>query len=278
MSKIFFSIALIGLFISVGSYRASAQNAPTIEPVSVCVEDRFWPPGSFFLNGKALGTHVEIVRNAFEQVAIPFTFIKMPWKRCLAALKTGELDAVISISYLESRNKAFYYPKGATSNTPHPQSIEQVDFVLVTKEGYPVGDIMNGAIPPQPIGVPLGYMSAERMEKTGAQVVQLMNHQDLFDLLQRGRVNSLILAKPLVDFFITQSNYEAQFKQTRLPDHSGPLYLAFSRKSKLSEEKMQAIWTAIEAVHADADLLAKLTALSYSQATVCVHNLTKCQH
>jgi polar amino acid transport system substrate-binding protein len=273
-----FKLVLIALALCAtagyGSRAASAADAPSI---SICVEDRFWPPGSFFIDNQAAGIHIALTRRALSKVSFSPEFPQMPWKRCLAAVEEGEIDAILGAAYREERAPYFQYPEGATDVAEHAMGLELVTFVLVSRLADPIADLMKGALPPQPIGVPLGYVSATTFREQGARVVELMNHDGLFDLLNRKRVNSLVLAKPLFEFYDAQPIYAGKYKQNNLPDRTGPLYLAFSQNSPLPRETIEAIWLAIAEARKDEAYMNTALTTARAQASLCLADPKRCE-
>jgi len=246
--------------------------------VTICVEDRFWPPNSFFVNGKAKGTHISLLEAAFKAINLEYSFLKMPWKRCLAAVEKGEVDAVLAAEFREERKQIFRYPAGTPGAQSHSQAVEMMEFIVVTRAGTDVTSLAGGdGIPPNPVGVPLGYLSEASIQSLGQETVEIMNHKDLFDLLDRQRVNSLLLSRTLFDFFHSHPDYSGKYTAHKINGHSGPLYLPFSMKSTLSPETIQTIWQAIESQHRDADFFAASMKAAYHLANDCFNDMMICK-
>jgi len=257
---------------------AAPSPAPSIDPISICVEDRFWPPGSFFKDGKAVGTHIVQARKAFERVNLPYRFEKMPWKRCVQAAGSGAVDGILSISLSTDREAVFHYPVGATPIAAHPESLEHVTFVLVTRAGDAVpraGEPIPKAL--QPMGIPLGYNAGPYYGAQGIEEVHLSQKVDMLSVLARKRVNSLLMAQPLYTFTLSQRLDSAAFHQTVLPELQSPLYLAFSRKSDVSEELRNAVWNAIAALHSDEAAMKAIRDQAHKGAAECLAALSRCK-
>ena len=266
---------LKALFFLVGS--ALWTTAATATPLTICVEDRFWPPGSFFVEGQPVGTHVAIIEQAIKTLPYSVNFIAMPWNRCLTAVEHGDVDAIMSASYIEDRNRFLKYPAEATSTLPHPSSLGTVDFVAVANIETDLNGIDNGALPPQPIGIPIGYITIDIYRQRGAQVVGIANYNKLFELLRRGRVKSLILSGALADIYIKHGNHQKTFKTKSLPGRSGPLYLGFSRKSPLSSEQISEIWQSIAHVRSDKIQMQKINDKAQKEAYICLQDNQTCE-
>jgi hypothetical protein len=257
---------------------AEPSTARVEDPISICVEDRFWPPGSFFKDGKAVGTHIEQARRTFEQLNLPYQFEKMPWKRCIQSAASGAVDSILSISHSEDREKTLHYPQGANSTDEHPESLEHVTFVLVTR----VGDTPPRAGEPipkslQPIGIPLGYNAGPYYGAKGIDEIHLSQKVDMLNVLARKRINSLLMAQPLYTFTLSQRLDSAAFHQTKLPELQGPLYLAFSRKSDVTEAERKAIWRSIATLHSDEATMKIIQDQAHRDAAQCLAAHSSCE-
>lgn len=246
-------------------------------PVTICVEDRYWPPSSFFVDGEAQGLQVTMIRTLMTRLGIEHTFQRMPWNRCFSSASGGTTDAILGMLYLPERNKDFQYPKGAKTLLSNAKALQHMAFLIVTREETELNQPSRENLPPSPIGVPMGYPAADSYRQLGANVVEVANHKDLLDLLARGRINSLHLAKPLFEFFISQPAYAGKFKAHPNPENIGPLYMAFSKQSSLPLPVMERIWEELARVRADKKLMQKLRADAFRLSAICLESPARCE-
>jgi polar amino acid transport system substrate-binding protein len=246
-------------------------------PVTVCVEDRFWPLGSFFVDGRPAGTQISLLQRAFEENALVYKIIPMPWKRCLSATANGDIDAVLGAAYRPSRAEKYRYPDGATNVAPHTQAIGQTSFVLVLNKGKKVSDLSKGLLPYSPVAMPIGYPTAETLRKQGVTVVEVVKSSDLFDLLSRRRVGGLLLIGSFADFFRTRPTVGDKFEYHPMPQSPTPSYLAFSRKSTLPVPVIQTIWRSVATARADNSFVAAAQEKARSEVALCLADPDKCE-
>jgi len=269
-------LALFSMLILAQAGVQAGADLQTDKPFTICMEDRFWPPGSFFVEGTPRGTQVELVKMVFTELNHPVTFLKMPWKRCLASVAEGDTDAILGAAVRDNRRALFHYPEGATDEHEHPQSIDFMEFRLITRKGTKVADLMAGEDPPQPVGVPLGYVSGETLREQGVEVVEVMNHAGLMDLLRRGRVNSLMLSETLFRFFAVQPENAGKYEMHRVPGRSGPLYLPISKRSHISEKDRLTIWKKIAEIRSRERTMYDIRQKAYKEAARCLEDLPRC--
>lgn len=66
-------------------------------------------PISYYDNGKPTGLLVEILREAFRRMGQPVDFKLMPWPRCLAEARSGNVDAVGAMYRTSDREDLFSF-------------------------------------------------------------------------------------------------------------------------------------------------------------------------
>lgn len=71
--------------------------APTVSAqensVSFCFNE--WPPYVSVVNGTPSGVSVDVLTAAAKRAGLKASFTALPWKRCLQAVMSGEIDAVM---------------------------------------------------------------------------------------------------------------------------------------------------------------------------------------
>ncbi|MDP6526378.1 MAG: transporter substrate-binding domain-containing protein [Kiritimatiellia bacterium] len=95
-------------------YAKYIPPSSTVQPprplLFVCEE---WAPFEYFgENGKLTGIDVEVVARIMKQLNIPYSIRIYPWSRAWMMVQKGGADAVLSISYKESREDVLYYTEG----------------------------------------------------------------------------------------------------------------------------------------------------------------------
>lgn len=68
-------------------------QAADVDTVSFCYND--WKPYAAEVDGEAFGLSIDILREAASRAGLQPRFRSLPWKRCLSAVESGEVDAVV---------------------------------------------------------------------------------------------------------------------------------------------------------------------------------------
>jgi len=148
----------------------AAPAAPPI-PVSFCYEGDLQNPrvpqvqvGPYQVFGDIAGR----VAMAMQQLQLPATFHKMPWRRCLKAVAVGSIDAAFAIAWTKERAISLVYPDGLPSQRPHPLRMHQIRYVIYRKKGGQIdwdgqqfSKICNGVAAPQ------GYAAEKQLAELG---------------------------------------------------------------------------------------------------------------
>jgi polar amino acid transport system substrate-binding protein len=73
-------------------------------------------PTAYLSNGKPVGILVELVQEACRRAGYPVEIRLMPWARCLAEARSGEVDGVFSVFKLPERIGYLAFPKEALTH------------------------------------------------------------------------------------------------------------------------------------------------------------------
>ncbi|MBI5165248.1 MAG: transporter substrate-binding domain-containing protein [Magnetospirillum sp.] len=169
--------------------------AAAAESMRIAFEDAELPP--FYLGSTAEidpvkpGISVELVKMAAAQLGIDIKLTRMPWVRCQAALKQGQVDAIFQGSYREERREIGVYPM-AGDKPDHARRIATVSYSLFRQKGNKVSwdgkmvSDLNG-----PVGVPNGYSIGGDLKDKGIAVELAQNSRINFTKLSLGRVGAV---------------------------------------------------------------------------------------
>lgn len=118
--------------------------ATKAEALVLCHEDKaFWPylpDPAKPIEGKP-GLLLDLIRNAAEDINLDVQFEAMPWKRCLANLETGKIDAAFAVIWTEGRDLKFRFPKpkrhteSSAFETDHSRALWFAEYPIFTKVG-----------------------------------------------------------------------------------------------------------------------------------------------
>ena len=126
---------------------------------------------------------------------------RMPWKRCLAQLQGGEVDAIVG-SFKPDRLANGVYPM--KNNSPDPaMAIDVRSYHLFKLKGSPVqwdGQQffeLHGAV-----GAPLGYSIVDDLQKMGVKVEQTRSAAVDFQKLGLRRLAAVAALEKVGDYYV----------------------------------------------------------------------------
>jgi len=240
------------------------------------MEDSLWAPYLFILDGRPAGVHVNMLKHAFEHLPYTLTIKTMPWKRCLNWARAGRVDGVLSAIYTKGRAEYLHFPIDATNaGSDAPNRIMSVRYVVVSSASAPEWDGKADKLP-LPIGVPMGYATAERLQARGLKVTEGLQYDNLFRMLIRGRIGSLVIINELADLYLLEPPYKDKLRKHRAPYETNPLFVPFANKGKVSRDQATIIWNAISSVRDDAALMKAITEQALTQSRRCFKQANLC--
>lgn len=196
------------------------------------------------------GLIIELVQKASASVGLTPTFVRFPWKRCLALLKLGRVDSVVA-SYRKERADAAAYPMIAG---------EPDDEKFLTISGYYLYqlrgtvDHWDGHMFSSPdiiIGAPLGYSITAELKEKHPNIVETGTAESLFQMLQYSRIDAVAAPGVAADAILhRQSNSYAAIRKIEVPLKMNHYFLVFSHQFyKENTDTVVAVWHASPNVH-----------------------------
>lgn len=236
------------------------STAVTAVPLKFCYEDKMLFP--YYLGTGPLvppqrpGATIEHLKQLAQKVPeLQLELIRMPWKRCLAALTSNEVDAVIA-SYRPERTEFARYPM--LHQQPDPKrAFAQHQTCLVSRQdaewSWDGQKIIGGN--EIVIGRPLGYAAITSPVGQKFQMHYTLSGTMDLDLLKKGRINAVttlcnINGQQFKSSFIASRGLKVLYP----PLYTNTGYLVFSvdfyqRQQALAESLWQQL-----AVHKGSDI------------------------
>lgn len=228
-----------------------AFAADEAKPYKICIDANFWGPYTFVLEGEAAGLHVELARAAFSQLGLSVEMRIWPWRRCLAYGKSGKYDAILSASYNAERATFLHYPTGAKihreNGTRSPLRVTQAEYIVVVRSDDVFEWDGQEQTIPAPVGLPIGYAEVATLQGYGIRVSQATSYGDLFKMLARGRVNSIVLPRPTADMYFESETFEVPLGVLPVPLRSTSYFLVVSKEGRINATLAQSLWEGIAA-------------------------------
>ncbi|MES2299158.1 MAG: transporter substrate-binding domain-containing protein [Pseudomonadota bacterium] len=158
------------------------------DTVNVCSERVDVPP---WRTGTGTGLNFDLLNQVASQIGITFVYSSVPWKRCLAQLKSNEMDGAFAASFVPERMDLGVYPGGAQLDVGKRMHTDH--FVLIRRKGTRADwdgkafSNISGAI-----GYQLGYSVGEFLRAKGMTVDE--GTQSAPQLIQKLRAGRLAAA------------------------------------------------------------------------------------
>ena len=197
---------------------------PPVQPIKVATTN--WQPFMISDTDQVTGIDAEIARLVVEKLRATATFRRCPFKRCLAEMEKGVLDLQSGIAFNEERNKYLLYlePSYSKVSVKFYTKIGKNSILSRYEDLY---DAKVGSVVKSHYFEP--FNSDLKINKHEA-----FREEDLFPLLQKGRIDVIIGTNPNLDFQVLQHGLKGEFEATKYdPQKEVPLYFAISRKSPL---------------------------------------------
>ncbi len=187
------ALAVVPAVVGIGASSSPARaGPPTVfegRPTLVIVYETTPNPPRHLGVGTAIdwdrpGLTVELLKRVGERLRVNLSFKRVPWKRGLLMLETGEVDGIFHASYVASRESIGVYPKTAAGRPDEKRALFSQSYSLFVTSGSKVtwDGTAIGGLEGRPVGATDGYSVIGDLERLGVPV-------------EPGRVPALNLAK-----------------------------------------------------------------------------------
>ncbi|WP_338845503.1 transporter substrate-binding domain-containing protein [Massilia sp. W12] len=202
-----FGVAFCALALLCGAPLAQAAEAVLLR---FAYETKDVPP-YFIGDGEQIpakpGVTPELMRLLETKIpGLKVQLQRMPWKRCLSSLQSGESDAVVA-SFNKERRSLGHYPMKGEAPDPALRIDTKAYFLYshvkskISWNGRQFSGV-NGAI-----GAPLGYSIVEDLKNQGLAVEESKSAQQLLEKLSLQRVAAVALLERVGDALLQDGAY-----------------------------------------------------------------------
>ncbi len=112
---------------------AAPASAYAVTKVSLCFENKLVAP---WRTPERSGLNFELLKRVEAKLDISFSYELLPWKRCLAKLKSNEVDGAFSVSFSDERREYGAFPGGASHDSK--KRLHTARYFLLRKKGSTV--------------------------------------------------------------------------------------------------------------------------------------------
>lgn len=166
-------------------------------------------PFEYLKNGEPAGINVEVVKAVFKELEIPIEFIFAEEKRSLAMAKDGDVDGILSVSYLKDREEFLLYPEGFRKES-------QTDFMWASRYVfYGLNDLMahesiqnyqDIKAKGYKVGIIKGVSYSPDFWEADLDIVYGSSDEDNFNKLLKGEIDLYLTDKTIGDYTAKSMN------------------------------------------------------------------------
>ncbi|HZH28101.1 MAG TPA: hypothetical protein VEY95_13050 [Azospirillaceae bacterium] len=212
-----FSAKVLGATL-VGLFSLACLPARAATELTIAFEDKEQFPNylgnSAEIDPAKPGVHVELVKVTAAELGIALKLVRMPWKRALDTLKSGEVDGVFSGSFSADRLEIGVYPM--KDDAPDESlRIGTIAYSLYRQKGGNVSwdgktvSNLNG-----PVGAPAGYSIVADLRKIGVTVEESSATPLDLAKLKAGRVGAVAAQEFTADQLLKRADFAGIEKVT----------------------------------------------------------------
>lgn len=197
------------------------------------------------------GLVIEMVRLLATQIPeLDIGLQRMPWRRCLNNLQSGEADALIA-SYSDERRAIGHYPM-RSGRLDEDARIDSRSYFFYAQRGSEVkwdGQKLSGT--KRPIGAPYGYAIVDDLKRGGHAVEESPSTLNDFGKLALGRIGAVAAQEAIGDFYLRhrKHNFASQLVKLSPPIGTKNYYLMLSHQFAEKHPELAAkIWRVLREI------------------------------
>ncbi len=222
--------------------------------LNICTDNIPQSPYVFFKNNKVDGIEIDILKMSLRRlknkVNINLHFDILPWSRCINLVEKGELDGAISVSYNDERSKFMDFPLDAGPRETKPCSSKFaftcLSYVVITLNSSKFEYKGKLEDLPIPVRVARGYSIVSELEKSLKSNIEIGKSDDLnVKKLIRDNKGSAIIFSPFLTYLKKEKKLSNKLNINKQKYVMKSYYLAFSKKSLISNKVKELIWKEI---------------------------------
>ncbi|MCJ8303553.1 transporter substrate-binding domain-containing protein [Shewanella sp.] len=213
------------------------QQAPRV--IKLAAEDN-WAP---FANASGTGISHSIINSAFSRVGIEVKSIVVPYSRAVVMAKKGLVDGVFNLVKEKSTENHFIFGE-------QPLFSATASFYQNAKT--PVQAVDKWQLPPNTkVGIIQGYEYGDELNLLpNVHIFKLANHNQLINLLLLDRIDLAIMYDLVADQYIQRMGVATAIEKT-FTNHTGQVYLAFSKHNPQAETLAKLLDTGLISLQQD---------------------------
>lgn len=223
-----------------------AERAETPE-LTLCYEDQDSYP---WVMTDGTGLNLELLGLVAQALPLRFSYVPVPWRRCLAGLEQGAYDGAFAASFKSERLRLGRYPLDGAGRLDPSKRLHTSSYALYRRKGSAVGwdgrqfQRLSGRV-----GSLSGFSIVDFLHGQGVAVDETSRDPlALLQMLEHGRIEAAALQSLRADF-VLQANPQlmARIEKIEVPLEEKAYYLMLSNALLASDPALaEAIWREIE--------------------------------
>lgn len=206
------------------------------------VDNAPYMTGAGLLPANPPGIAVDLANQAAEKMGVKIVWARVPGKRLLMDVRSGQVDAILMLSYSDERAQDLVYPM-KNGQPDKARRIGYLTYSLYRMQGSPVqwdGSRLQGVT--GPVGANTGYSVVDTLKQMGLVVEEAKETHQNFKKLMLKRVQAVAAQDIMADYLLSGGAFEGIEKIT--PQLSGKDYFTAFSKSFASRNPalMEQFW------------------------------------
>lgn len=149
------------------------------------------------------GLAVDLIRLSALKAGLKPVFKRMPWKRVLEELRTGNIDAAFGASYSAERAEYVQYPMGRDGQVDPSRRAYRNAYRLYSRiSSQPQWDGKQLTGLSAPVGATRGYSVAAELRALGVPVDEGLSLNGDFRKLMLGHIGAVAALEPAADAWL----------------------------------------------------------------------------
>jgi len=199
------------------------------------------------------GLALDVLNQASNQLEIEIDYLRLPGKRVLDYIATGEVDGGFIFSYNTNRARFADYPMqdGTPDST---KRIAKLGYYFYKLKEQPLewNGVNFNKLEDKLIAAHLGFSITEKLKQNNILVHEAKNTEQLFHMLRSKRIDAIAIQDTMAQQYLKDKAWSDQVEQVFPAITTKDYFLIFGQQfSKEHPELVQAIWQTVGAVRED---------------------------
>lgn len=214
---------------------AQATESPTAT-IRVCLDNQDYPPYFFGADAERAevsgkGMMLDLINMSANHTGVAMVFIRKPWRRCLADIKSGHSDASGPLIWSKARALGAHFPTDSQGNAVSKSALWSVDYRVFSRneaklswDGQSFRGIRYG------VAAPLGHVSHKKLKAMGVLPSSSFTVIEGLTMVSRGFLDGFVNESLSGQFLMVQLGVDENVSAQAVPFLTTELYLAFSHQ------------------------------------------------